>query len=300
MFSIPQREGDLRMKLILASWLTIAALALVGPRPARAEDKSDPGVLRVALLPDENASALIKKNEGLKTYLEKEIGKPIELIVTTDYSSMIEAMRRGRIELAYFGPLSYVLAKQRCDIVPFAAQVEKGSPTYHSVIIANAASGVTDLAGVKGKTVAWGDQASTSSHLIPKSILLDAGMTAGREYTEQFVGSHDAVAMAVQNGHAQVGGMSQPILERLLEKGTIKRDKIRVLTVSKPYPNYPWTMQSYLKPELQKKIREAFFKLKDPDILHNLKADGFAPVTDKEYDVVRQLTEILHVNLAKL
>jgi phosphonate transport system substrate-binding protein len=114
------------------------------------------------------------------------------------------------------------------------------------------------------------------------------------------VGSHDAVAMAVQNGHAQVGGMSQPILERLLEKGTIKRDKIRVLTVSKPYPNYPWTMQSYLKPELQKKIREAFFKLKDPDILHNLKADGFAPVTDKEYDVVRQLTEILHVNLAKL
>ena len=58
------------MKLILASWLTIAALALIGPRPVRAEEKNDPAVLRVALLPDENASALIKKNEGLKTYRE--------------------------------------------------------------------------------------------------------------------------------------------------------------------------------------------------------------------------------------
>lgn len=288
------------MRLRLVSWFAVLALSLVRAPSAQAGDKSDPSVIRVALLPDENASALIKKNEGLKAYLQKEIGKPIELVVTTDYSSMIEAMRRGRIELAYFGPLSYVLAKQHCDIVPFAAQVEKGSPTYHSVIIANAASGVTGLAAVKGKTVAWGDQASTSSHLIPKSILLDAGLTAGRDYSEQFLGSHDAVAMAVQNGNAQVGGMSQPILERLLEKGTIKREKIRVLTVSKAYPNYPWTMQSYLKPELQKKIRDAFFKLKDPDILHNLKADGFAPVTDKEYDVVRQLTQILHVNLAKL
>ena len=267
---------------------------------ARAADRSDPSVLRVALLPDENASALIKKNEGLKKYLEQATGKSVELVVTTDYSSMIEAMRRGHIELAYFGPLSYVLAKQRCDIQPFAVQMEKGNPTYHAVVIANAASGVTNLAGAKGKTVAWGDQASTSSHLIPKSMLLAAGLTAGRDYSEQFVGSHDAVAMAVQNGNAQVGGLSQPILERLLEKGVIKKDKIRVLSVSNPYPNYPWTMQSYLKPELQKKIRDAFLNLKDPEIMHNLKADGFGPAADKDYDVIRELAKILRIDPAKI
>jgi phosphonate transport system substrate-binding protein len=279
--------------------LLAAFVSLAGPA-ARAADRSDPPVLRVALLPDENAGALIKKNEGLKSYLEKAIGKPVELVVTTDYSSMIEAMRHGHIELGYFGPLSYVLARQRCEITPFAAQLEKGSATYHSVIITSAGSGITDLAGIKGKTVAWGDQASTSSHLIPKSILLDAGLQAGRDYQQQFLGSHDAVAMAVQNGNAPVGGLSQPIFERLIDKGTIKRDKVRVLTVSKPYPNYPWTMQSYLSPDLQKKVRDAFLGLKDPEILKNLKADGFAPVTDKEYDVIRKLAQILHVDLAKI
>jgi ABC-type phosphate/phosphonate transport system substrate-binding protein len=50
-----------------------------------------------------HASELIKRNQPLKDYLESRLGKPIELIVTTEYSSMIEAMRFGRIDVAYFG-----------------------------------------------------------------------------------------------------------------------------------------------------------------------------------------------------
>ena len=45
----------------------------------------DPDVLRVAILPDENASELIKVNQGLKVYLEDKLIKKIKLIVTTDY-----------------------------------------------------------------------------------------------------------------------------------------------------------------------------------------------------------------------
>ena len=67
----------------------------------------------MALLPDENAATLIQNAQPLKQYLEATLKKEIEIIVTTDYSSMIEAMRFGRIEVAYFGPFSYVLAKSK-------------------------------------------------------------------------------------------------------------------------------------------------------------------------------------------
>ena len=51
---------------------------------------------------------------------------------------MIEAMRFGRIEIAYFGPFSYVLAKSRApEIEPFAVGIERGSPTYNSVVVAH-------------------------------------------------------------------------------------------------------------------------------------------------------------------
>jgi len=173
--------------LALLGALTIAIGVHAAPNP-------DPQTLKVALLPDENAGTVIKNNQPLKDYLETTLGKKVELIVTTDYSSMIEAMRFGRIDLAYFGPLSYVLARQKSEIEPFVALKAKGSTTYQSVIIANTSAGITRIEDIKGRNMAFGDKASTSSHLIPKSVLAEKSLDAGRDYQEHFVGSHDAVA----------------------------------------------------------------------------------------------------------
>ena len=267
--------------------LTLIAAVLMAGSVAAAE--ANPQVLKVALLPDENAATIIKKNQPLKAYLEKTLGKKIELVVTTDYSSMIEAMRFGRLELAYFGPLSYTLAKSKSEIEPFAARLRKGHKTYHSVVIGNVEKGVTSIEKAKGGDVAYGDTASTSSHLIPKSMLRAHGLTAGKDYKEHFTGAHDAVAMAVQNGNAIAGGLSKPIFESLVERKIISADKVKVLEVSKPFPQYPWTMRSDLDPALKEKIRNAFYELKDKSVLKPFKADGFAPISDADYDVVRDL-----------
>ncbi len=132
------QDRNLRMinrRILLGGAATALALSSL---PAFAQGK-DPSKLRVALLPDENAATLIQNAQPLKAYLEKTLEKDIEMIVTTDYSSMIEAMRFGRIEVAYFGPFSYVLAKSKApNIEPFAVGVEKGKPTYQSILIAQA------------------------------------------------------------------------------------------------------------------------------------------------------------------
>jgi phosphonate transport system substrate-binding protein len=260
---------------------------------AFADDISDPKVLRVALLPDENASTIIKNNQGLKKYLETYLGKKIKLIVTTDYSSMIEAMRFGRLELAYFGPLSYVLAKSKSDIEAFAALKKKGKITYNAVVINNLKSGINSIADIKGKDVAYGDIASTSSHLIPRAELMDRGLELKVDYKGYYLGSHDAVAIAVQNGRANAGGLSKPIFESLVERGMISLDKVKVLLVSKPYPNYPWAMRSNLKSDLKNKIKAAFVEMTDKDVLSKFKADGFGAVTDADYDIVRNLAKSL-------
>ncbi len=285
------------MKKLASALMSVllAAVCSIG----HASSNPDPETLKVALLPDENASTVIKNNKPLEIYLEKELGKKIELVVTTDYSSMIEAMRHGRIDIAYFGPLSYVLAKQKSDIEPFAAMKQKGSTTYQSVLIANTGAGIAKISDIVNKNVAYGDKASTSSHLIPKSILAENGLKAGENYREHFAGAHDAVAMAVQNGHAQAGGLSKPIFESLVQRGLVDPNKVKVLAESKPYPQYPWTMRSNLKPELKEKIRAAFLNLKDPEVLKPFKADGFGPISDKDYDVVRSLGTLLKLDLSK-
>lgn len=253
--------------------------------------------LQVALLPDESPSTVISDNEGLKKYLEETLDREIELVVTTDYSSMIESMRNGHIDLGYFGPLSYVLLKTKMDEVePFAAKLDNGEPTYHAVFIANADSGIESLEDVKGQTVAWGDASSTSSHLIPKEMLVSAGVNP-EDYTEEFTGGHDAVAMAVQNGHAEAGGLSKPIYDNLIEEGIIDPEKVVEIELSVPYPNYPWAIRTDLDSELQEEIKQAFLELDDEEILETLDAEGFAPMTDEDYDVIRNMVELLDVDL---
>mgnify|MGYP000627915549 FL=1 len=259
-------------------------------------NKTNPDVLRVAILPDENASELIKQNKKLQLYLEDRLDKKIELVVTTDYSSMIEAMRFGRLELAYFGALSYVMAKERSEIEAFAAQMKKGSMMYHGVIIVNNDSMISNIYDVRGKTMAYGDPASTSSHLIPRAHLLLNAKLDIDDYKAVYLGSHDAVALNVQNGNADAGGLSKKIFEHLVERGLISLDKVQVIAISNPFPNYPWTMQSSLDSELKEKIKQAFYDLDDPEITKPLKADGFMPVTDADYDVVRTTRTLLSID----
>jgi phosphonate transport system substrate-binding protein len=260
----------------------------------------DPKTLRVALLPDENAATIIQNAQPLKAHLEKTLNRNVEIVVTTDYSSMIEAMRFGRIDVAYFGPLSYVLAKSKSEIEAFAVGVTNGSPTYTSVVITQTDSPVRKIADLKDKTVAYGDTASTSSHLVPRAMIEDAGLVANRDYKTVYVGAHDAVARAVETGKANAGALSRPIYETLLKSGRINPEKVRILAETKPIPNYPMAMQSKLAPALKEQIRAAFVDLKDPAILKTFRAQGFAATSDASYDVLRTTAKVLNLDLAKL
>ncbi|MFC6486729.1 phosphate/phosphite/phosphonate ABC transporter substrate-binding protein [Nitratireductor sp. GCM10026969] len=268
--------------------------------PAAASDRTDPQTLRVALLPDENAATIIQNAQPLKEFLAERLGRDVEILVTTDYSSMIEAMRFGRIEVGYFGPLSYVLAKSRApEIEPFGVGVVDGSPTYRSILIANAEGPIKGYEDIRGKPFAFGDQASTSSHLAPRTVLARAGLKGDSDYKVVHLGKHDAVARAVAAGQVPAGGLSESIYEVLVERGKVDASKIRVLGYSDPLPNYPLTMQGYLVPELKEAIRSAFLDIDNPEILELFRVERLDPTDDAAYDVLREMAEILEINLAK-
>ncbi|MGF1514628.1 MAG: phosphate/phosphite/phosphonate ABC transporter substrate-binding protein [Elainellaceae cyanobacterium] len=303
----------LGLKQGIAGFVLVGAFALAGcssPDSASGDSASgdstsagaseaNPAKLVVALLPDENSATIIQDNEGLSNYLEETLDKDIELVVTTDYSSMIEAASNGRLDLAYFGPLSYVLARTKSDIEPFAARLKGGSTTYTSIIIGNAEAGVDEFADIEGTTVAFGDPASTSSRLFPELTLAEEGLKSGESYEAVFLGAHDAVALAVQSGNAQAGGLSRPIFDSLVEEGIIDPEQVVVIAESAPIPQYPWTMRADLDPALKDDIRAAFLNLEDESVLGPFKADGFADMSDADYDGIRKAGETLGLDLGE-
>jgi phosphonate transport system substrate-binding protein len=261
---------------------------------AAAQAEERPTKLVVGLLPGESAPTVMRLNEPLRLYLEKRLGILVELMVGANYAATGEAIRFGRLDIAYLGPVTYILQSRRVKLEPFARPSHAGvGPTFQAVIIVPKDSPAKTLADLKGKEVAFGDPASTSGTWVPRYQLLEAGLASGRDYTLRVLGAHDAVALAVANRKVAAGGLSLPIYNRLLKEGKIDGNAVRVLAESPAIPEYMWTFRQGLDPAFKEEIRKAFVGVSDPYALGVFRAEAFIPAADADVDRVRGWIEAI-------
>lgn len=254
-----------------------------------------PQKLVVGLLPGESAPTVMRLNEPLRAYLEKRLGMPVELVVGANYAATGEALRFGRIDIAYLGPVTYILRSRSAKLEPFARPShEVVGPTFQAVIIVPADSPAKSLADLKGSEIAFGDPASTSGTWVPRYQLLEAGLISGRDYTLRVLGAHDSVALAVANHKVAAGGLSKPVYERLLKEGKIDAKAVRVLADSPAIPEYMWTFREGLDPAFKEEIRKAFIQIDDPEALKVFRAEAFIPCVDADVDRMRTWINAIH------
>jgi phosphonate transport system substrate-binding protein len=215
---------------------------------------------------------------------------PVELFVASDYAGVVEAMANDKLDVAYFGGLTYVQAKQRAKIHPIVTEVdtETGTTKYYSLIIAPANGSVDAVKDIKGKTFAFGDISSTSGSLYPRFMLDKAGIKMPDDLKNAvYTGGHDATAQAVQNATVDAGGIEGRIMQKLIVKGTVDGAKIKVLE-KHLVEGYPWVVRDSLDKGLEEKIVQAFLTIKDPTLLDLMRAKAFAQVTDANYAEAEQ------------
>ncbi|MGY0711273.1 phosphate/phosphite/phosphonate ABC transporter substrate-binding protein [Azospirillum argentinense] len=278
-------------RLALATALIATAATANADTPAA---ESRPDKLVIGLLPGESAPTVMRLNEPLRAYLEKKLGLPVELQVGANYAATGEALRFGRLDIAYLGPVTYILQGRRAALEPFARPShDVVGPTFQAVVVVPASSPATTLADLRGKEVAFGDPASTSGTWVPRYMFAAAGLVSERDYTLRVLGAHDAVALAVQNGKADAGGLSMPIYQRLLKEGKIDPAKVRLLAESPAIPEYMWTFRDGLDPAFKEEVRKAFTSVDDAAALAVFRANAFIPAVDADVDRVRIWVEAI-------
>lgn len=249
--------------------------------------------LKCGLLPGESRPMAEQLNEPLRAYLEQRLGIPVQLVVGESYVATGEALRRGQIDLAYLGPVTYILQSRATGLEPFARPTHGGStgPTFKSAIIVPLDSPLESLSQLRGGEIGMGDLASTSGAWVPRHMLLNAGLSMERDYMRYTLGSHDQVIKAVAGRQVRAGGVSLAVLQRLQQQGRLDALNVRVLAESPPIPEYMWTFRDALPSELREAIREAFIQLRDPTILSQYAAESFIPAVDADVDRVRRWME---------
>ncbi|MDJ0695401.1 phosphonate ABC transporter substrate-binding protein [Mastigocoleus sp. MO_188.B34] len=252
----------------------------------------------MGLIPIENNEETIEKFEPMRVYLEKRLERPVKVFTATDYAGVIEAMKRDKVDIAWFGPLSYVLAEKEADAEAFAVGVRKstGLSTYKSIFVVPGNSEVKSIQDLKGKNVAFVDPASTSGSLVPTYLVKKATGKMPQEFfgNLSYAGGHDAAELAVKNKTVDAAADNDITYNRMLKRGLISKETNRILLESEPLPGLPLTYRRELDESLKAKIRDSILNAhKDIKVSGYGELERYDPVDPQDYQLIRDMVKEL-------
>jgi len=236
-------------------------------------DKTDwPAKLVVGAVPSEESSALEESYAPLVEALAEELGLEIEFYQATDYAGIIEAQVAGRVDLAQYGPFSYVLAKTRGAEIDVTGVMTEGpdiEPGYQSYGIARAdndsINSITDFAG---KKVCFVDPGSTSGYLYPIQGLITNDIDPETGVTPVFAGGHDASVLSVKNGDCEAGFAFDAMVDtNLIESGDIAEGEIKTVWKSETIAGSPMAHRTGLPASLIAEIKRVVLEVVNVDNL---------------------------------
>ncbi|WP_052401063.1 phosphate/phosphite/phosphonate ABC transporter substrate-binding protein [Oceanobacillus jeddahense] len=290
--------------LVLIS--VISVLSACGNEASSADEVDErgwPKKISYGVLPGEEEELTRAQNIFVED-LSEALGIEVELYEGEDYNAVIEAMRTKNLDLASFGPFSYIIAQERSNAVPFAVRAaSEEEATYNSWIVVPDESEIQSLEELEGKNILFADPASTSGHLFPRGIFIDElGITNDEVESYfsnvSFSGSHDNSIMAIAAGDVDAAGVCSSCVERAIEGGMVSESDFRIIAESEPIPDSPLSYRSDLPESLVEEIQEFVYNYDNEEFFEKAgDAEArYVPVDDSNYEIIRDTAELLNMS----
>ncbi|WP_414589260.1 putative selenate ABC transporter substrate-binding protein [Scytonema sp. PCC 10023] len=296
------------MKKFLVSGALLLLLPLTACSPSTSGN-SGTGAKEVkplvtGAIPDQDPEKLQRQYTKLASYLQKELGVPVEYKPVTDYTATVTAFKVGDLDLVWFGGLTGVQARLQVPGAEAIAQRDVDEK-FHSVFIANKKTNLkpfkdtADLKQLKGRTFTFGSESSTSGRLMPQYFLQQAGVNL-TDFKGQagFSGDHDKTIKLVEAGTYEVGALNEKVWQKRVNAKEVDLNKVEVLWRTPAYYDYHWVLNPQVKQrygeDFGKKVQNALFKL-DPkvpeqkEILDLLQAEKFIPTKNENYTQIEKI-----------
>ncbi|MBT0959411.1 phosphate/phosphite/phosphonate ABC transporter substrate-binding protein [Alphaproteobacteria bacterium KMM 3653] len=234
---------------------------LIADIPADAADQIDPSTLIFAYTPVEDPAVYADVWSEFLDHLSEVTGKDVQFFPVQSNAAQIEAMRAGRLHVAGFNTGSNPLAVACAGFRPFAMMAANdGSFGYEMEIITYPDSGITKIEDIKGGQMAFTSETSNSGFKAPSAILkAEFEMEAGRDFEPVFSGKHDNSILGVANKDYPAAAIANSVRHRMIQRDVVAEDQFEVLYTSQTFPTTGYGVAHNLTPELQDKVKEAFF-----------------------------------------
>ncbi len=275
------------------------------------ETTEELGVLNVQFVPTNNDGSMEAKAGPFAEYLSEKLGREVEVTLATDYSTIVEAMSSGQVDIGIMPPAAYVQARDMgAAEAILTSQLgefdqETGLPiegeltgTFKGEILVRSDSGIDSLEDLVGKKIATLSPNSASGYIYPVAEMKDAGIDPTVDCTLTTVNDIPSEMTAVLNGQQDacfVFEGARSVFSFAFETYDLF-DDLKVLYLTEgDIPNDAIAVQPDMDEDLKAQVKEVFLNMaNDEEGLEAMSLwshKGYEEVSEEAYDTIRDYTD---------
>lgn len=223
------------MRIARRSFLAAPALSLIAGSAARAQGTP----IRFGVGPLQPTPGDTRRvYEPFFSHLAKALGRPYELVATTDYAGIAIALANEQVDAAWLGPWGYVLAREKSGCEALTTVNYRGKPTYQAIIMARPELKIEHFpADAKGLSISFTDAGSTSGWLIPHYWFKSQGIDPRTYFKYRDGATHASQSIAIASGQVDLATDFDRNLDVMLATGKVTMEQLRIVWRSDPLPN---------------------------------------------------------------
>lgn len=252
-----------------------------------------PKTLRFAVTDAVGVGELQEKYQPFRQVLSQVLGSQVEFFPVDNYFKAVAALNTHEVDLVWAGPSEYVVIKARSNAIPM---IGIKRVNYYTVMVVRKDSGIKSLTDLKGKTIDFEHNGSTSTHIGGVKLLIDAGLNPQTDF--KFIMSEDDSLIPLMRKTVDACSRNPYRYQAALEKDGLSYTNFPIIAKGQPLPNDVLIMGSHIKLELINHIRQLMLNNQNQlieailsvEALKN-KFDGATLVgaKDEDYNMIRDV-----------
>ncbi|WP_438763678.1 phosphate/phosphite/phosphonate ABC transporter substrate-binding protein [Enterococcus sp. AZ194] len=300
--------GFKKIALVSMIGLSLGLIAGCGSSKDKAADAEK--TLELQFVPTNNDGSMEAKAKPFAEYLSDKLGRKVNVTLATDYSTIVEAMASGKVDIGIMPPAAYVQARnQEAATAILSSELgaynrETGLPeegklsgSFKGEVLVRTDSGIDSLADLKGKKIATLSPTSASGYIYPIAEMMDLGIDPMTDLTLTTVNDIPSEITAVLNKQQDAcfvfEGARNVFASSFADNDLFKDLKVLYLTEG-DIPNDAIAVQPKMDDKLKEKVKEAFLAMpkdeKGAETMAIWGHKGYVEADDKNYDTVDKYT----------
>lgn len=237
--------------------------------------QATPSPLRVGVFPTVSPTQLLTNYQPFRTYLTRELGRPVEIFTAKDFPTFHRETVAGNFDLVLTAAHLARVAQRDSGWLPLAHYTEDN----RAVLLTSKSNPLASVKELAGRNVAVANR-SALVNIIALHWLAEQGVRPGREFEVLGVPTFSGAAHAVQSDQAALGIVSTATLKQV---PPLVAQGVQVLHELPSIP-YTWAISPKLRAE-GARVQEVLVRFSDklPEgkkFFDATNHGGIEPVTD--------------------